>query len=62
MQLVSLKTKSALAFAVMKYQASPLTNDKIVLNTQRDEWGIVVKDDEVEISERIYAVVHATSS
>ena len=38
----------ALAFAVMKYQAL-LINQRynIVLNTH-DEWGIVVKDDEVE--------------
>lgn len=38
----------ALAFAVMKYQALLINQRyKIVLNTH-DEWGIVVKDDEVE--------------
>lgn len=38
----------ALAFAVMKYQALLINQCyKIVLNTH-DEWGIVVKDDEVE--------------
>lgn len=38
----------ALAFAVMKYQALLINQRyKIVLNTH-DEWGIVVKDEEVE--------------
>lgn len=38
----------ALAFAVMKYQALLINQRyKIVLNTH-DEWGIAVKDDEVE--------------
>lgn len=38
----------ALAFAVMKYQALLINQRyKIVLNTH-DEWGIVVKDDEVD--------------
>lgn len=38
----------ALAFAVMKYQALLINQrHKIVLNTH-DEWGIVVKDEEVE--------------